>query len=98
MSRDRQQLVRLRARPDTLYLSRSRAVLATGRDGFIRDGSAQGLFVHETRLLSRHTFLVNGKLPEPNALGNVEQHSWLGYYLLPVPGVVAERDSGSGQV
>ncbi|MCA1560767.1 MAG: amylo-alpha-1,6-glucosidase, partial [Acidobacteria bacterium] len=92
------QLVRLRARPETLYLSRGRTVLATGRDGFICDGSAHGLFVHETRLLSRHMVRVEGTVPLANALSNVEQHSWLGYYLLPVPGVSAEQDAGSGHV
>ena len=92
------QLVRLRARPDTLYLSRGRTVLATGRDGFISDEAAHGLFVHETRLLSRHTVRVDGLVPLADALSNVEQHSWLGYYLLPVPGSSGEHDRGSGQV
>lgn len=92
------QLVRLRARPETLYLSRGRTVLATGRDGFISDGSGHGLFVHETRLLSRHTIRIDGLVPLTNALSNVEQHSWLGYYLLPVSGVRAQDDRGSGQV
>ena len=92
------QLVRLRARPETLYLSRGRTVLATATDGCIRDGAAHGLFVHETRLLSRHVVRIDGECPEPNALSNVEQHSWLGYYLLRVPGTAADRDSGSGQV
>lgn len=98
MTRVSPQLVRLRARPDTLYLSRGRTVLATGRDGFISDGSAHGLFVHETRLLSRHTVRVDRLVPLANALSNVEQHSWLGYYLLPVPGLRLEHDRGSGQV
>lgn len=98
MNRQSQNLVRLRARPDTLYLSRGRTVLATDRDGFIRDGSAHGLFVHETRLLSRHVVLIDGQIPQTNALSNVEQHSWLGYYIVPVPGVLGERDSGSGQL
>jgi hypothetical protein len=49
-------------------------------------------------MLSRHVLLINGATPRPNALSNVEQHSWLGYYLVPLPGVRAENDSGSGQV
>jgi N-terminal domain of (some) glycogen debranching enzymes len=98
MTQIRQQLVRLRSRPDTLYLSRGRTVLACGRDGFIGEGSAHGLFIHETRLLSRHVVRVDGRLPMPNALSNVEQHSWLGYYLLPVPGMFTEPDHGSGQI
>jgi hypothetical protein len=42
MSATRHQLVRLRARPDTRYLSRGRTVLATTPDGTTRDGSAHG--------------------------------------------------------
>ena len=92
------QLVRLRARPETLYLSRGRTVLATATDGWVRDGSAHGLFVHETRLLSRHVIRIDGECPEPNALSNVEQHTWLGYYLLGAPGTSSGKDYGSGQV
>ena len=53
MSR-RDYLVRLRPRADTLYVSQGRTVLATERDGFIADGAEHGLFVYETRLLSRY--------------------------------------------
>src|SRR5919108_1386430 len=102
MTRLSRHLVRLRARPDTLYLSRGRTVLATGRDGFIgepslsrkalsgpehprattasersraswgADEASHGLFVHETRLLSRHVIRVGGVVPQANALSNVE--------------------------
>lgn len=92
-------LVRIRARPDTLYLSYSRTVMATDRDGFIAPGSAHGLFVHETRLVSTLRYFIDDQLPKPNVLSNVEQHSFLGYYLLPAPGVdLGERDAGSGRV
>ncbi|WP_292597789.1 hypothetical protein [Mesorhizobium sp.] len=39
-------LVRLGVRPETIYVSKGRTVLATGRDGFFDNGSDQGLFVH----------------------------------------------------
>jgi glycogen debranching enzyme len=92
-------LVRLRPRDETLYVSQSRTVLATGRDGFITDNPDQGLFVHETRLLSRYRYLIDGTPPQPVALSNVEQHSWLGYYIMLPPGAAAgEPDRGSGQV
>lgn len=35
-------------------MSQGRTVLATDRDGFIMDGADRGLFVHQTRLLSRY--------------------------------------------
>jgi glycogen debranching enzyme len=93
------QLVRLRPRDDTLHVCQGRTVLATSRDGFIYDGPEHGMFVHETRLLSRFRHLIDGNPPRPVALSNVEQHSWLGYYLsLPPQIEVGERDRGSGQM
>lgn len=78
-------LVRLRPRTDALYTSQSRTCLATQLDGFVNDGPQHGLFVYQTRLLSRYRYRINGRLPEPVALANVEQHNWLGYYIVPPP-------------
>ena len=92
-------LVRINAQPDTIYVSHGRTVLATRRDGSLSGEAGHGLFVHETRLLSRYRYLVNGKPPSPNTLSNVDQHSWLGYYVFWPPGVKRPpRDRGSGQV
>src|SRR5687768_9643312 len=92
-------LVRVNARPDTIYVSHGRTVLATSRDGFVHGGAGFGLFVHETRLLSRYRYLIDGEPPQPNVLSSVEQHSWLGYYVTQVPGAPPPlRDEGSGQV
>ena len=96
--RPQDYLVRLRPRDDTLYISQSRTVLATDRDGFIRGGADHGLLVHQTRLLSLYRYLINNKPPRPAALSNVEQHTWLGYYVALPPGVEEERDPGSGQM
>jgi glycogen debranching enzyme len=92
-------LVRLQPRADTVYISQDRTVLATERDGFIGDGAEHGLFVHETRLLSRYRYLIDGMPPQPVALSNVEQHTWLGYYILLPPGInPGAPDRGSGRV
>src|ERR1044072_5378945 len=88
MSR-RDYLVRLRPRDETRYVSQGRTVLATGRDGFVAGGPEHGLFVSQPRLLSRYRYLVDGEEPSAVALSNVEQHSWLGYYLVAAPGVDA---------
>ena len=80
-----QHLVRLRTRPDTLYVSQNRTVLATRRDGFMNGEPDHGFFVQSTRLLSRYEYLLNGRSLAPNGLSNVEQHSWLGYYIAPAP-------------
>ncbi len=90
-------LIRLRPRDDAIYASQSRTVLAAERDGFICDGQDHGLFVHQTRLLSRYRWLIDGQPPQPVALSNVEQHSWLGYYITLAPGIdPGSPDKGSG--
>lgn len=92
-------LAHIRARPDTLYISHGRTVLATDREGFVAPGSPHGLVVYETRLVSTLRYFIDGELPRPNVLANVEQHSFLGYYLIAAPGVdLGEPDQGSGQV
>ena len=80
-----QHLVRLRPRPDTLYVSQNRTVLATRRDGFINAEPELGFFVRGTRLLSRYEYRLDGKPLLPNSLSNLEQHTWLGYYIAPAP-------------
>jgi hypothetical protein len=81
-------LVRLRIRPDTLYVSQNRTVLATRRDGFISAEPDHGFFVRSTRLLSRYEYRLNDKPLFPNGLSNVEQHTWLGYYVAPAPDAI----------
>jgi glycogen debranching enzyme len=80
-----QHLVRLRTRAETLYVSQNQTVLATRRDGFINAEPDHGFFVRSTRLLSRYEYRLNGKPLLPNGLSNVEQHTWLGYYVAPAP-------------
>ncbi len=92
-------LMRLRPRPKTLHVSRGRAVLETDRDGLIPENSGYGFFVHETRLLSRYGYLLNGKPPQPIAASNVRQHSFLGYYVaFPPDRTPGEKDTGSGEM
>src|SRR5690349_21313391 len=93
------RLVRLRPRDDTLHVSQNRTVFATERNGQITSGAEHGLFVHETRVLSRYGYLIDGEPPFPVALSNVESHSWLGYYITLPPGIqVGPPDQGSGQM
>lgn len=69
-----------------MFASHGNTVLATRRDGYLDDGVEQGLFVHQTRMLSRYQCRLGGVRPQPAALSNVDQDSWLGYYLVPAPG------------
>jgi glycogen debranching enzyme len=92
----RQGLAKIDPCPRTIYCSQGRAVLATDLDGYIGGDPRQGLFVGETRMLSRYRHLVEGKPPQMVVVSNVEQHSWLGYYVTLPPGLKWKSDSGSG--
>jgi hypothetical protein len=81
LSRRDRNLVRLRPRADTLYISRNHTVLVTGTDGVLRASGKMGLFVDETRLLSECEYRLNGEPLKPVAVSAVEQHSSLGYYI-----------------
>lgn len=95
----RREIVRLRPRADTNYISQGRLVFAVDKDGIVSGQSDYGLYSHQTRLLSRYRYLIDGRAPRPVALSNVQQYSWLGYYITVPPGVDAgPRDQGSGQV
>jgi glycogen debranching enzyme len=80
-----QTLIRLRPRAETVYVSKGRTALATGRDGFLGDGPEQGLFVYETRLLSHYRYLIDGQPFHLVSVSNVAEHNWLGYYIAPAP-------------
>lgn len=94
-------LVRLRPRPGIYYVSSDRTVLATGEDGVVEPKRDLGLFVHETRLVSRYRHLIDGIAPQAVSTSNVAQRSWLGYFIAPAAGGTAEKErdpiSGAAQ-
>lgn len=92
-------LIRVRPRPLTTHISRGRSVIATTHDGRIDGAPDRGLFVHETRLLSRWEYFIDDRDPSPNAFSEVRQNHWVGYFVTAAPGVKPPpRDEGSGQV
>jgi glycogen debranching enzyme len=92
-------LVRLRPRPVHLQVSRGRTVLVANREGLIQGGVGEGLFVHQTRLLSRWEYRIDKIQPLAVAVSSVQQHSWLGYYIAAAPGVdPGPPDLGSGEM
>ncbi|MGH9518357.1 MAG: glycogen debranching N-terminal domain-containing protein, partial [Terriglobales bacterium] len=70
-------LVRLETRPHQLIASSSRTVMVCDRDGMFTDPE-NGLFIHETRMLSRFAWRVNQGLYTTEASA-VRQHSLLVY-------------------
>src|SRR5438477_1481878 len=93
-------LVLLRPRSDSFYVSKNRTVLATDLHGTINSNPEDGLFVYQTRLLSHYRYFVNGEQPRPLALSNVHQNTWMGYYIVAPPGVDpnARPDFGPGHL
>ncbi|HEV7768384.1 MAG TPA: glycogen debranching N-terminal domain-containing protein [Thermoanaerobaculia bacterium] len=99
MRRAAPALTRVRPRPFTTHISRGRSVIATTVDGRINGNPDHGLFVHETRLLSRWKYLIDDQEPSANAFSAIRQNHWLGYFVAAAPGVtMPPRDEGSGQV
>src|SRR5437763_17135800 len=91
-------LVSLRPRTEHLHISQGRTALVIGREGFINPESRDGLYIYQTRMLSKYVWKVNGEMLRPVALSNVEQHNWLGYYIVAAPGVGGFTDEGSGEM
>lgn len=90
-------LTRIRPKDSVVFSSQGRTVLATDRDGFLREQPGTGLFVHQTRMLSRYRLLINGQEPEPVVCSNVEPQTWLGYYIAYPPGVRPMSTEGASQ-
>lgn len=79
-------LVHLRPHDRLHYASLGETALVARRDGFF-DGEEQcGLWFEKTRLLSRWRWLIEGREPQEVATSNVEQHSWLGFYVADTEG------------
>lgn len=59
-------------------MGRNRTVLTADLAGRIRGGE-HGLWVMETRMLSRHEWLIDGRPPEPAGASAIDSHTWEGY-------------------
>lgn len=86
-------MVKLGVRNDACFVSHGETVLATADDGFIPGGEEQGLFVRQTRMLSRYRCRLGGRNPIAVALSNVTQDRWLGYYILAAPGTGDDKSA-----
>lgn len=86
-------LVCLTVRPQSLTISYGDTVFATGREGWLDEEPETGLFVRQTRLLSRYRIHLGRHRPLLAAHSLVRQDRWLGYYLVRAPG----QDGGDEQ-
>jgi hypothetical protein len=52
--------VRLHPREESFEVSQGRTVLSTSLNGFVRTDTTDGLFVHQTRMLSCYRWMIDG--------------------------------------
>jgi glycogen debranching enzyme len=75
-------LIKIRPRAATFQVSRGRTVLVTDERGEVnRDRAIEGLYIYRTRALGRYAWQMNGKSPEFSCASNIDQSSWMGYYI-----------------
>jgi glycogen debranching enzyme len=75
-------LIKIRPRAGTVQVSRGRTALVCQEDGEVKKERAlEGLYIYKTRVLSRYRWLMNGKKPEFTCGSNIDQFSWMGYYI-----------------
>jgi glycogen debranching enzyme len=70
----------LQVYPNHRFASHGQSLLITDRAGAI-NGGLDGLYDHDTRLLSRYRLLIHGHLPRLDALSAVTRCSTLAYYV-----------------
>jgi hypothetical protein len=79
-------LVRIRPQPSLNSVSQGRTVLTTDLDGSIApDSEYQGLWLYQTRMLSKYRWLIEGKPPSFAGNSHLQQHNWFGYYIAAIP-------------
>lgn len=75
-------LIQIEPRAGTVNLSRGRTAFVSKENGEVDPRCDwHGLYVYETRVLGRYLWTMNGKPPEFSCGSNVEQNSWLGYFI-----------------
>lgn len=74
-------LVELRLRAGEVQLSRGRTAFVAGPTGVVLNDPNHGLLVYQTRVLGKYRWLMNGSEPEFSCGSNIEQHSWMGYFI-----------------
>jgi hypothetical protein len=91
---DPSPLIKIRPCPANVQISQGRTVFVCDQDGNARrDHASEGLYVYQTRVLSRYAWSMNGKPSEFSCGSNVEQFSWIGYYI-QAPANCKETPSG----
>jgi glycogen debranching enzyme len=84
---------RFRMFPETLVAYMGHAIALTGVHGHIGRG-IEGLYLHQTRFVSRFELKVNGRVPRFVSANPVDTYSFISYYLAPSPAGEAAGPGG----
>lgn len=87
-------LIQLEPRGHHFHISQGRTVLTTSLNGFVENKSLEGLWVLETRLLSRYIWKVGGSEPTFSALSAVDQRRSIAYYIFAPPECRKKQEPG----
>lgn len=87
-------LIQLQPRSHHFHVSQGRTVLTTSLSGFIENQGMEGLWVLETRLLSRYIWKVGGSQPTFSVQSAVDQQRSIGYYIFAPPECSRKQEPG----
>lgn len=75
-------LIKVRPRTANTQISRGRTAFISEHNGEAHpDHAIEGLYIYNTRVLSRYMWRMNGKQPEFSCGTPMEQFSWMGYFI-----------------
>lgn len=75
-------LIQIQPRAGIVSLSRGRTAFVSQQNGEVDPRCDwHGLYVYEARVLGRYQWFVNGGPPQFSCASNVDQNSWLGYFV-----------------
>ena len=75
-------LIKIRPRSGRVQISRGRTSFVSQEQGYAqKDTPIEGLYVYNTRILSRYAWLMNGKQPEFSCGSKIDQSTWMAYYI-----------------
>src|SRR5436305_7580432 len=74
-------LIEIQPQPETVCISPGRTVVITGLDGFVSQDSHQGLWIYQSRALSKYRWTIDDRPPQLSAFSAVHENSSIAYYI-----------------
>src|SRR5438067_2382555 len=74
-------LIEIQPQPETVCISQGRTVVITGLDGFVSQDSHQGLWIYQSRALSKYRWTIDDRPPQLSAFSAVHENSSIAYYI-----------------